>query len=189
MFTRKQDGQQGGENANAEENEVRQPRTSTPRPTEDLIAKKPRVDIPRTPTSYPTSEPRQSQPERRDDDSKLLVGDGIKLKGEITNCAELVVEGTVDAKVEATRFQISQSGVYSGECNVQDADIAGQFDGVLNCRGKLIVRGSGKVKGTLRYGDVEIEAGGRISGEIQVFGEDEPAAKPVAVQDLKAAGE
>ena len=126
-----------------------------------------------------------------DEESRLLVGSGIKLNGEITNCAELVVEGQVDARVEATRFAVSSSGQFSGECNVEEADIAGQFDGTLNCRGKLVVRSTGKLKGTLRYGDVEIEGGGRIAGEIQEFGSADQArseAEPAKPQ-LKAAGE
>lgn len=184
MFNKKNSG--GGEDAGSQENEARVPRTSTPRPTEDLLARRQRSDIPRRPVPAGPSTP--AQPVRREDDSKLLVGDGITLKGEVTNCAELIVEGAVDARVEATRFEVSRTGEFSGECNVQEADIAGQFDGVLNCRGKLIVRGTGSLKGTLRYGDVEIEAGGRIAGEIQVYSEEEireVAGKP----ELKAAGE
>ncbi|WP_417517486.1 bactofilin family protein [Minwuia sp.] len=188
MFNKKQGGQQGSNDTPETEGEdkVRTPRTSTPRPAEDLLARRPRADIPRTPIPSVPSDSRG--PARREDDSKLLVGDGITLKGEVTNCAELIVEGKVDAKVEATRFQVSNSGRFSGECNVDEADIAGQFDGILNCRGKLVVRGTGKLKGTLRYGDVEIEAGGRIAGEIQVFGEDE-AEQTGSVASLKAAGE
>jgi cytoskeletal protein CcmA (bactofilin family) len=193
MFTKKSSGQGGsardGEDAAEETPQARTPRTSTPRPAEDLLARRPRNDIPRSHIPAAPAEGRGQAP--REDDSKLLVGDGITLKGEVTNCAELIVEGSVDARVEATRFEVSKTGAFSGECHVEEADIAGQFDGVLNCRGKLIVRGTGKLKGTLRYGDVEIEAGGRIAGEIQVFGEDEPApaAAPVEQPTLKAAGE
>lgn len=185
MFTKKSSG--NGDETEQPEAEIRTPRTSTPRPAEDLLARRPRADIPRRPTGISPIEP-QRQPSRRDDDSKLLVGDGITLKGEVTNCAELIVEGSVDARVEATRFSVSKTGTFSGECNVEEADIAGHFDGVLNCRGKLVVRSTGSLKGTLRYGDVEIEGGGRIAGEIQVYS-DADAARPAAQPELKAAGE
>lgn len=184
MFNKKNSG--GGEDTGSQDNEARVPRTSTPKPAEDLLARRPRSDIPRRPVPAGPIEPRQ--PVRREDDSKLLVGDGITLKGEVTDCAELIVEGSVDARVEAARFEVSRTGVFSGECHVQEADIAGQFDGVLNCRGKLIVRGTGSLKGTLRYGDVEIEAGGRIAGEIQVFSEEE-IKEVTGKPELKAAGE
>lgn len=155
------------------------PRTGVPLPTEDLIARKPRPDIPR-----PRHEPKTKAPEA--DESRLFVGSGITLKGEVGNCAELIVEGTVDARVEAQHFKVSNGGRFSGECHVETADIAGEFEGQLHCRNRLVVRGTGRLKGVLRYGEVEIEAGGRIAGEIQVFGEDEPVAT-AAQPPLKAA--
>ncbi len=172
MFTRKTNGQDGDGTG---ETPRPAPKTSTPMPTEDLIARRPRPDIPR---------PRQDGPMRdrrgtaNEEESRLLVGSGISLKGEVSNCAELVIEGSVDARVEATSFRVSPGGSYSGECHVETADIAGDFEGTLNCRDRLIVRSTGKLKGILRYGEVEIEAGGRIAGEIQVFGEEpeKPAA-------------
>ncbi len=196
MFSKKQSGQNGNtETGEAKEDAPRLPKTSTPRPAEDLLARRPRPDIPRTPAApaaaSAASEPRapaHKDETAKEEQSRLLVGEGIKLKGEITNCAELVIEGAVDARVEARRFQVSNNGTFSGECNVEEADIAGQFDGTLNCRGKLIVRSTGKLKGTLRYGDVEIEGGGRVAGEIQEFGAEE-SRKPVEQPQLKAAGE
>lgn len=171
MFTRKPNGQNGDSSGNADSESQRPaPRTSTPMPTEDLIARRPRPDIPR-----PRHEAAMRAPgtgsSAKEEASRLLVGSGISLKGEVSNCAELVIEGAVDARVEATSFRVSPGGSYAGECHVDTADIAGDFEGTLNCRERLIVRSTGKLKGVLRYGEVEIEAGGRIAGEIQMFGE------------------
>jgi len=185
MFNKKTSGQNNTGDKPEDAPQAYMPRTTTPRPAEDLLARKPQNDIPRA--RIPSVPNDTRGPSKRDDDSKLLVGDGITLKGEVTNCAELIIEGHVDARVEAQRFEVSRSGVYAGDCHVEEADIAGQFDGVLNCRGKLIVRSTGRLKGTLRYGDVEIEAGGRIAGEIQVYGEDDAAVEPAPA--LKAAAD
>ena len=45
--------------------------------------------------------------------------------------------------------------------------IRGRFDGVLNVRRRLLIRASGRVTGTVRYGQIEIECGGQISGDVQ----------------------
>jgi len=37
-------------------------------------------------------------------------------------------------------------------------------------RNRLIVRGSGKLTGTVRYGELELERGGQIAGNISVLG-------------------
>ncbi|MBU0724789.1 MAG: polymer-forming cytoskeletal protein [Alphaproteobacteria bacterium] len=101
--------------------------------------------------------------------SKLIVGKDIQLKGEITACDTLVVEGKVEASMDSRMIQVSQSGLFSGEAGVDTAEIAGRFEGSLTARERLIVRSTGKVTGTVRYGRIEIEDGGEIAGDIKVL--------------------
>ena len=92
MFTRKPNGQNGDSSGNADSESQRPaPRTSTPMPTEDLIARRPQPDSPRPRQEAPMRTPGSSAKEEA---SRLLVGSGISLKGEVSNCAELVIEGT-----------------------------------------------------------------------------------------------
>ena len=49
------------------------------------------------------------------------------------------------------------------------ADIAGQFDGELTAKGELRLQPTARVKGTIRYGQIVIEAGGEISGDVAVI--------------------
>jgi cytoskeletal protein CcmA (bactofilin family) len=106
----------------------------------------------------------QSEAEMR----KLIVGREIKLAGEITSCDRLVVEGSVEANLANCRdIEISDSGVFKGSASIEDAEIRGRFDGVLNVRRRLLIRASGRVAGTVRYGQLEIECGGQISGDVQ----------------------
>ncbi len=56
----------------------------------------------------------------------------------------------------------------SGEAEVETAEIVGEFEGKLTVSNRLVVHATGRVKGTVRYFAVEIEAGGQISGDVQV---------------------
>ncbi len=99
---------------------------------------------------------------------KLTVGPGIAFNGEISACDYLVVEGTVEAKVkEGRRLEIAESGLYRGTVEIDEADIAGKFEGDLTVRGRLSVRASGRIEGKVVYGELAVEAGGRIDGEIR----------------------
>ena len=99
---------------------------------------------------------------------KLIVGREISLSGEITSCDRLVVEGSVEANLANCRdIEISESGVFKGSASIEDAEIRGRFEGVLHVRRRLLIRASGRVTGTVRYGQVEIECGGQISGDVQ----------------------
>jgi cytoskeletal protein CcmA (bactofilin family) len=102
-------------------------------------------------------------------DKRLIVGQGIRLKGEITACERLVVEGHVEVTMNATRaLDIKPSGHFIGSCEVEDAEISGVYEGDLSVRGRLIVRKGGRVIGKIAYGELELERGGEIAGELSV---------------------
>lgn len=122
---------------------------------------RPAGETPRTPTA-PT-------PVKRDAETrKLIVGREISLSGEITACDRLVVEGSVEANLANCRdIDIAESGLFKGSASIDDAEIRGRFEGTLNVRRRLLIRATGKVIGTVRYGQIEIECGGQISGDVQ----------------------
>lgn len=103
--------------------------------------------------------------------SKLIVGPNIKLKGvEITDCDTLVVEGFVEATMDSRVMQIAQNGSFKGSAEIDIAEIHGSFDGELTVRQKLVIYATGKVSGKIRYGNVVIEEGGQLAGDVQVGG-------------------
>jgi cytoskeletal protein CcmA (bactofilin family) len=114
--------------------------------------------------------------------SKLIVGPNIKLKGvEITDCDTLVVEGFVEATMDSRVMQIAQNGSFKGSAEIDIAEIHGSFDGDLTVRQKLVIYATGKVSGKIRYGNVVIEEGGQLAGDVQVGGGLTQPAKGLAV--------
>ncbi len=101
------------------------------------------------------------------EDNRLIVGRNIQLKGEIGACDTLVVEGRVEASMKSRIIQTAESGVFIGEADVETAEIRGLFEGKLTAHKKLVVRAQGQVKGTVRYGSIVIEEGGRVSGDVK----------------------
>jgi cytoskeletal protein CcmA (bactofilin family) len=103
--------------------------------------------------------------------SKLIVGPDIKLKGvEITDCDTLVVEGRVEASMDSRVVQIAQNGVFTGKATMDVAEIWGTFEGQLTVRKQLVIYGTGRVSGQIRYGTIRIEEGGELSGDISTLG-------------------
>ena len=100
--------------------------------------------------------------------SKLCVGPKIKLKGvEISDCDVLVVEGEVEATVNSKAMQIAKPGTLKGHVAIDVAEIFGDFSGELTARVKLIVHGTGRVSGKIRYGKLIVAEGGELSGDVQ----------------------
>lgn len=105
--------------------------------------------------------------EEKKEGSKLHVGADIHLKGEITACDRLIVEGRVEASMTSKEIEISQSGVFNGTVDIDTADISGQFDGTMKARKRLVIRKTGRVSGDISYGEIEIEPGGEIAGTLR----------------------
>jgi len=116
-----------------------------------------------------TSEPKINKMVSMDTDSnRLTVGRNIILNGEIKSCEKLVVDGTVEAKLnEAHSIVISSSGHFKGNADVNEADISGTFEGTLSAKNLLIIRKSGKILGSLSYGRITIEDGGQVVGDMR----------------------
>jgi len=123
-------------------------------------------------SSHQEPEP-QSQPRSGGVDIRtMIVGAETAFSGEITSCNRLIVEGTVEAKLDnGEDVLINQGGLFKGESATENADIHGTFEGDLVVRKRLLVRSTGRLSGTITYGEIEIERGGKISGIIQASGE------------------
>ena len=107
------------------------------------------------------------------DSRKLVVGRDIRLKGEITACDKLLVEGHVEiALPEAGSIEIASSGYFKGTAEVNEADISGNFEGTLKAHDILIIRSGGRVSGTIRYGKIVVESGGEVSGDTKNISDD-----------------
>lgn len=102
------------------------------------------------------------------DSKKLIVGPDISLHGHISSCDRLVVEGTVEAELtDCHTVEIAETGVFTGAAEIEGADISGRYEGSLTVRGHLLIRSTGSVSGTIRYGRLEIQPGGVANGDIK----------------------
>ncbi|MGY8990313.1 MAG: bactofilin family protein [Rhodospirillales bacterium] len=136
-------------------------------------------DIPRRYPGAPNAPIRAERTRPTDTEGrKLIVGREICLKGEITACDKLIIEGEVEVALSNARaIDVAPSGFFRGNAEVDEADISGQFEGELIVRDKLTVRSSGKVSGSIRYGRIVIESGGQISGDMKALEPEGPGGK------------
>lgn len=108
----------------------------------------------------------------------LTVGNDILLKGEIATCDRLVIEGRVEAKLsEVHTVEIAECGSFKGTAEVEDAEISGIFEGDLIVRNRLVIYATGEVRGNISYGEIEIERGGRLTGQIKTASNPAPSAR------------
>lgn len=122
--------------------------------------------------------------------SKLFVGVNIKLKGvEISDCDVLVVEGQVEATVSSKVMEVAKPGSFTGTANIDVAEIHGEFSGEITARTRLVVHGTGRVSGTVRYGKLVVAEGGEVNGDVRQIdaAARAPEISPAAKAEARAA--
>ena len=168
MFDRKEDESAGSgpfDDAPVTLTELRESPDANMMPSPGDTSEEPRF-LPETPVA------REQRASSADDGKTLVVGRDIVFSGEINSCDRLVVEGRVDATMkDCSEIEVSETGTFKGQAECDRADISGVFEGDLTSRLHLVVRATGRVTGKVRFGELEIERGGQIIGDIQVFNE------------------
>lgn len=100
-------------------------------------------------------------------DRTLTIGRGINMSGEIDACDHLVVEGTVEAALKGAKvLEIAESGTFYGTVEIEEATIAGRFEGDITVNGRLTIRASGAITGSIAYRELEVEAGAMLDGRM-----------------------
>ncbi len=136
------------------------------------------------PATRPSGPTTQSSAGRR----TLVVGRGISLQGIVQDAERLVVEGQVEATmIHAAELAVSPGGIFKGEVEVEEAEVAGTIEGTVTARGNLIVRATGVVLGTARCRRLQVEDGGQITGRIEMLNEPRtPPRQPEPARQMPA---
>jgi cytoskeletal protein CcmA (bactofilin family) len=158
-------------------------------PAASAAATSAKPSIAPSPTARPAS-PTAGRPTGRAEAGEkrvLQLGKGISIQGSVTEAERIVIEGTMESQLlQCQELAISHSGVFKGEVQVEDADIAGVFDGTLTATGSLIIRATGRVLGVARSRRLSVEDGGQLTGRMEMITEASaspsmPVAPPVRV--------
>ena len=100
--------------------------------------------------------------------SKCIIGNGVKLKGEITDADEVQIDGSADVTVSADNLIVGSTGNLKGMIQTDNADVWGKIDGDLKVTGTLTIQEQGSVSGNIEYQSLQIKLGGKIKGDIKV---------------------
>ena len=112
------------------------------------------------------------------DASRLYIGEGVTIKGEISVPDTLVVCGSVEGDVSVGNLVVGETGVIKGRIIVaQNAEISGKVFEKLDVKCLMILRSTSRVDGNVSYGMLQIEQGATIAGGISST-EYRPEQKP-----------
>ena len=100
-------------------------------------------------------------------DRLLTIGRGINMSGEIDACDHLMVEGTVEAALKGAKFlEVAETGTFYGTVEIEEATIAGRFEGDITVNGRLTLKSTGVITGSIAYRELEVESGAVLDGRM-----------------------
>ncbi|QGM98448.1 bactofilin family protein [Methylocystis parvus] len=117
---------------------------------------------------------------RPDQENVVYIGAGVTLKGEVSVPDLIVVDGTVEGDVTARVVCVGQTGVIRGNIAATEADISGWITDHIEIKQLLIVRSTGRVEGRVMYGEIELEKGAVVTGDLSATDDYRAVAKPTA---------
>ena len=100
--------------------------------------------------------------------AKVIVGNGVTMKGEISNADEVQIDGEADVTMTTDNLVVGGTGNLKGTISSHNTDVWGKLDGELKVGGTLTIQDMGMVSGNIEYQNLQIKLGGQIRGEIKV---------------------
>jgi cytoskeletal protein CcmA (bactofilin family) len=103
---------------------------------------------------------------RPEHENVVYIGAGVTLRGEISAPDLIVVDGDVEGDVTARFVLVGPAGVIRGRVISTEADVSGLVTDNIDIKQLLVVRSTGRVEGRVAYGEIELEKGAVVKGDL-----------------------
>ena len=100
--------------------------------------------------------------------AKVVIGNGVKIKGEITDADEVQIDGSADVTMNTDNLVVGGTGDLKGTITSHNADVWGKLDGEVKVSGTLTIQEQGSVSGSIEYENLHIKLGGKIKGDVKI---------------------
>ena len=97
---------------------------------------------------------------------ELYLGDGVIANGEAIVPAKAILNGRFDGLLNASEIDVQAQAIVSGTIRADVITVAGELRRSFQATDTLSIKSSGVVKGTIRYGKLEMAKGGELVGKI-----------------------
>ena len=101
--------------------------------------------------------------------SSASIGQGIRIKGEVTGSEDLYVDGLVDGKLNLANgsLTIGPNGTVKADVVAREVIVRGRVDGKVTGRDKVQLGGTAQVFGEVQTDRLSIEEGAMLRGKVE----------------------
>lgn len=100
-------------------------------------------------------------------DAETVIGASIKVKGNFQGQGNIIVEGFLEGTLKtASDVFIGDQAHVIANIESKGAIINGEVKGSVKIKGYLAIGSSAKISGDIQYGEISIEKGASINGQL-----------------------
>ncbi|MCX6797637.1 MAG: polymer-forming cytoskeletal protein [Candidatus Falkowbacteria bacterium] len=128
---------------------------------------------------------KENRPEKFKD-AETIIGSSIKVKGNFHGQGNIIIEGSLEGslKTEANLF-IGDKAKIVANIEAQEAIINGELKGDVKIKKYLAIGKTAKIFGNLQYGEISIEKGGLVNGQLLLMPENKKSESKDNKEELE----
>ncbi|MFA5886849.1 MAG: polymer-forming cytoskeletal protein [Patescibacteria group bacterium] len=106
-------------------------------------------------------------------DAETIIGASIKVKGNFQGQGNIIIEGALEGslKTDASIF-IGDKAKIVASIEAKDVIVNGEVRGNIKGKNYLAIGGTAKIFGDLQYGEISVEKGATINGQLLMLSEE-----------------
>lgn len=107
----------------------------------------------------------------RENSTPSRIGSGLKIRGELSGNADLLVDGELQGKIALgdSRVTIGQSGRVQADIEARDIVVEGTVQGNLKAGDSLHLAATSRVQGSVLTPRIRIDDGARLRGKVEMI--------------------
>lgn len=106
-------------------------------------------------------------------DAETIIGASIKVKGNFQGQGNIIIEGALEGSLKTdSNLFVGEKAKVVANIESKDAIINGEVRGNIKTKGYLALGGSAKIFGDIQYGELSIEKGAIINGQLLAITEE-----------------
>ncbi len=99
--------------------------------------------------------------------NNLIIGEGVSFTGSIVVPDLAIINGKFEGEITSRKLIVETDGQVSGTSNASDIEVKGILKSTVRCSNLLTIHATGSVDGSMEYGEIAIERGGKFSGTMK----------------------
>ena len=123
-------------------------------------------------------------------DAETIIGSSIKVKGNFQGQGNIIVEGTLEGSLKTdASIYIGEQAKIVANTESKDAIVNGEVRGNIKAKNYLAIGGTAKIFGDLQYGEISIEKGAIINGQLLMLSDDHKRNEKIKTEEKENASE